>query len=137
MDWYFKVLRQYSDFDGRARRSEYWMFNLFNVIAIGVLMVITAGFYALFESEIIIEIAMGLGVLYGLFIFVPSIAVTVRRLHDVGKSGWFLLIRLIPYIGGIWIFVLTVTDSDHGTNKYGENPKGLGNSNDIDQIGTE
>ena len=56
MDWYFKVLRQYSDFDGRARRSEYWMFNLFNVIAIGVLMVITAGFYALFESEIIIEI---------------------------------------------------------------------------------
>lgn len=119
MNWYLKVLKQYADFSGRARRTEYWMFALFNIFAIIATMILDNLFGTTVGEE-----------LYGLFyfiyvlaIFVPGLAVTVRRLHDVGKSGWMYLIVLIPIIGAIWILVLLVTDSTPGANQYGPNPK--------------
>jgi len=113
MNWYLKVLKQYADFSGRARRKEYWMFQLFDVIFIIVAMIFAikgTGYGPLF-------------VLYVIATRIPALAVTVRRLHDVGKSGWMLLIVLIPFLGWIWLLVLMVTDSQKGTNKWGQNPK--------------
>jgi len=112
-------MKQYADFNGRARRKEYWMFILFNMIFASVALV--------FDN--ILGFAMeGVGygpiyVLYGLGIMIPAIAVGVRRLHDIGKSGWMLLVSLIPLIGGIWLLVLMATDGQPGENKYGANPK--------------
>ncbi len=112
MEWYLKVMKQYADFEGRARRKEYWMFVLFNMIfAFGV------G---------IIDGLMGSMILSGIYmlaIIIPSIAVGVRRLHDVGKSGWMMLVAFIPLIGGIWLLILFVTDGEPGDNLYGANPK--------------
>ena len=119
MNWYLKVLKQYADFSGRARRKEYWMFVLFNMIFAIVAMIL----------DNVLGIAMeeiGYGPLYGLYVLamlIPGLAVAVRRLHDVGKSGWMILISLIPLIGAIWLLVLMVTDSNHGENQYGQNPK--------------
>lgn len=119
MNWYLKVLKQYADFGGRARRTEYWMFILFNFI---FSMVAIALDYALGTGVG----GMGYGIIYALYaliVLIPSLAVAVRRLHDVGKSGWMILISLIPLIGGIWLIVLLVTDSNPGANEYGPNPK--------------
>jgi len=119
MNWYLKVLKQYADFSGRARRKEYWMFVLFNMIFAIVAMIL----------DNVLGIAMegiGYGPLYGLYVLamlIPGLAVAVRRLHDVGKSGWMILIALIPLIGTIWLLVLMVTDSNPGENQYGQNPK--------------
>ncbi len=119
MDWYLKVLKNYAEFSGRARRKEYWMFVLFNLIFYYVLMFID-WIIGTFDPEI------GLGVLGGLYslaVFIPGLAVSVRRLHDIGKSGWMILIVLIPLIGPIWLLVLMVQDSQPGENQYGPNPK--------------
>jgi uncharacterized membrane protein YhaH (DUF805 family) len=121
MDWYLKVLRQYADFDGRARRQEYWMYTLFNILIIGVLYVLM--FMGGADGGAITMIAMGLVAIYSLAVMIPSVAVAVRRLHDVGKSGWMLLIGLVPILGGIWLLVLYCTDSQPGDNEYGPNPK--------------
>jgi len=131
MNWYLKVLKQYADFGGRARRKEYWMFVLFNVIFAIVAM----------GLDNLLGISFGdipygpIYALYGLAVFIPGLAVVVRRLHDIGKSGWWILIGLIPIIGSIWILVLLVTDSESGTNKWGPNPKT--NAEEINQISTE
>lgn len=122
MDWYLKALKQYATFEGRARRKEYWFFALFNfLILVGLsLLDMMFGVY----SE---EVGLGLlSTLYWLVIIVPSIAVGVRRLHDIGKSGWWLLIGVIPLIGAIVLLVFAVLDSQPGANEYGPNPKGLG-----------
>ena len=119
MNWYLAVLKNYAGFSGRARRKEYWMFTLFNIIFAIVAMIL----------DNVLGIAMaeiGYGPLYGLYtlaVFIPGLAVSVRRLHDVGKSGWMILIVLIPIIGAIWLIVLMVTDSNSGENQYGSNPK--------------
>ena len=122
MEWYLKVLKQYADFKGRARRKEYWMFFLFNAILVAILSLIDR-FTGTYNFD------WGYGLLSGIYslaVFIPGIAVAARRLHDVGKSGWMLLIAFIPIIGVIWLLVLFVTDSDPGSNKYGPNPKGVG-----------
>jgi uncharacterized membrane protein YhaH (DUF805 family) len=119
MNWYLKVLKQYADFSGRARRKEYWMFVLFNMIFAIVAMILDNVLGIAIEG-------IGYGPLYGLYILamlIPGLAVAVRRLHDVGKSGWMFFIVLIPLIGAIWLLVLMVTDSQQGTNKWGQNPK--------------
>ncbi len=121
MNWYLKVLKQYADFSGRARRKEYWMFALFNFIFLIVAMILD-NVLGLTAGE------LPYGVFYFLYAFavlIPGLAVAVRRLHDVGKSGWMILIALIPIIGAIWLLVLMVTDSQQGTNKWGQNPKEL------------
>jgi len=113
MNWYMDVLKKYAVFNGRARRKEYWMFFLFNLI---IFLVI--GFVeGLFGSPGII------GVLYSLAILIPGIAVSVRRLHDTGRSGWWLLIGFIPLLGVIVLLVFMVLDSKPGENQYGANPK--------------
>lgn len=115
MNWYLKCWQQYADFNGRARRKEYWMFCLFNFIISFVIGVI-AGLTGMYEL-------IYLSYIYGLAVFIPSLAVCIRRLHDVGKSGWMYLIVLIPIIGVIWLIILFCTDSQYGPNEYGENPK--------------
>lgn len=120
MEWYLKVLRDYAKFDGRARRKEYWMFFLFNVI-----IAFVAG---LLDS--MLGLGMGtfgiLSTLYLLAVFIPGIAVGVRRLHDTGRSGWWLLVALIPVIGVLVLLFFLVQDSEPGPNQYGPNPKAAG-----------
>lgn len=133
MNWYLKVLKQYTDFSGRARRKEYWMFVLFNIIFLIAAMIIDTvlGFSFQVQGQ-----SLGYGyiyVLYSLFVLIPNLAVSVRRLHDVGKSGWFLLIALIPLIGSIWLLILYCTDGESGSNKWGPNPKT--NTDEINEIG--
>lgn len=124
MKWYIKVLQQYADFEGRARRKEFWMFTLINfliVMALQTLLFMVAGMNP--ESTLGVAISGILG-LYGLGVFIPSLAVAVRRLHDTNRSGWWILISLVPIIGAIVLIVFYVQDSQPGTNQYGENPKG-------------
>lgn len=113
MEWYLQVLRKYADFSGRARRKEYWMFVLFNIIIAIPLVIIDM---ALFGHYL-------LYIIYVLIILIPSIAVAVRRLHDIGKSGWFYLISLIPVVGAIILLIWFCKDGEAGTNKWGKNPK--------------
>ena len=119
MNWYLKVLKNYAVFSGRARRKEYWMFVLFNIIFSIVAVILDNILGTAIEG-----IGYGLFyILYCLAVLIPGLAVSVRRLHDIGKSGWFLFIALIPIIGGIWLLVLMCTDGNAGENKYGSNPK--------------
>lgn len=120
MNWYLKVLKQYADFSGRARRKEYWMFVLINILITYGIIFISIGFE-------IPELSI-LNSIYSFAVLVPSIAVGVRRMHDVGKSGWYLLIP-------IYSLILACTDSEAGSNKWGPNPKS--DTEDIDLIGTE
>jgi uncharacterized membrane protein YhaH (DUF805 family) len=123
MKWYIKVLKQYADFNGRARRKEYWMFFLINFI-ISFAIGFVAGFISGINPESsLASAAMILPIAYTLAVLIPSIAVGVRRLHDTNRSGWWLLISLVPVIGAIVLIVFFVQDSDPGTNQYGANPK--------------
>jgi uncharacterized membrane protein YhaH (DUF805 family) len=115
MNWYLTVLKKYATFSGRARRKEYWMFVLFNLIISFVLGIIDG-----IISGGDLEKTGIIGNVYSLALLVPSIAVAVRRMHDVGKSGWFILIP-------IYNFILTVTEGDSGSNEYGNDPKSEGN----------
>lgn len=111
-------------FSGRARRSEFWFLVLFNMIFTVLAMVIDNVLGTTFSFGYGVSSPYGyMYLLYVLAVFIPSLAVTVRRLHDVGKSGWMYFIILIPIIGTIWILVLLFTDSQDGSNKWGENPK--------------
>lgn len=112
MNWYLEVLKKYAVFNGRARRKEYWMFLLFNLIISFII-----GFVEVFVGS-----PGYIGLLYYLAVIIPGIAVTVRRLHDTERSGWWLLIVLVPIIG-IMLLVFMVLDSKSGLNKYGANPK--------------
>ena len=113
MEWYLGVLKKYAVFDGRARRKEYWMFFLFNLIAAVILVAI---------DSVIGTVALLYG-LYMLGILCPAIGVTIRRLHDTGKSGWWIFISLVPVIGGLWFLYLMVIDGTPGDNQYGPSPK--------------
>ena len=119
MDWYLRVLKQYAVFNGRARRKEYWFFVLFNIL-ISIGLAIVDGLTGSFSAE------AGLGLLGGVYtlaVLIPSIAVSVRRLHDTNRSGWWLLIAFIPLIGAIVLLVFMVLDSHPGANRFGPNPK--------------
>lgn len=131
MEWYLKVVRDnYANFEGRARRQEYWMFVLFNLIFIIAIAMVSGFLASIFDAPAF----MGLYIIYVFGIFIPSLAVAVRRLHDTGKSGWFYLVGLIPLIGGIWLLILFVTEGDKGPNQYGPDPKSE-NFEEIDEIG--
>ena len=129
MEWYLKVMKEnYSNFSGRARRKEYWMFTLMFYVVLIVAMLLDNALGLDFKMDIGYgeEISSGYGWIYlltSLIHFIPSIGVLVRRLHDVGKSGWFWLISLIPLIGAIWLLVLFCTEGDADENKYGPSPK--------------
>lgn len=134
MYWYLRVLKKYADFSGRARRKEYWMFFLFNTIFVFIAGILDGTIAVILDATLgtnMIEIGYGLFyVLYVLAIFVPALAVLVRRLHDIGKSGWWFFIFFIPIIGGFWLLFLLITDSQPGENQYGVNPKQKSNFDD-------
>ena len=115
MNWYLGCWKKYAEFSGRARRQEFWMFVLFNILATFV-----AGF---------LEGLLGTGgALYGLYylaVLIPSFAVSVRRLHDTDHSGWWIFINLVPLIGFIIYLVFLCSDSKSGENRFGPNPKGM------------
>lgn len=115
MQWYLKVVQNYKGFDGRARRKEYWMFTLIN----GIIYLLLALLMNVADALSIIFLLYYLGVL------IPSIAVTIRRLHDIGKSGWWILISFIPIVGGIILFIFTLLDSQMESNQFGANPKAV------------
>jgi len=118
MNWYLEALKKYAEFNGRASRQEYWFFILFNILISAFLATID-----FFSGTFNIETGVGLlSGIYSLAVLIPGIAVTVRRLHDTDRSGWWLLIPLIPVIGGIVLFIFMVQDSTSGDNQYGPNP---------------
>lgn len=142
---YIRMFKNYANFKGRSRRSEYWMAFLANYILMMIAgIVFTAVIFDDLESIIYvlrykeefgipvtfsdfssIGIYIIIALAYALIIMIPALSLTVRRLHDTGKSGWCFLLSFIPLIGGIIVFVFTVLDSTPGPNKYGPNPKGI------------
>jgi uncharacterized membrane protein YhaH (DUF805 family) len=121
MDWYVKVLKKFAEFSGRAQRAEYWFFVLFNSI---IALALMGGAMAAGGQESSMGgILMMVYNIYNLAVLVPSLAVSVRRLHDTNRSGWWLLIALIPCVGAIILIVFFVQDSDPGPNRFGPNPK--------------
>jgi uncharacterized membrane protein YhaH (DUF805 family) len=121
MNWFLVVLKKYATFSGRAQRAEYWYFLLFSTLIVIALSVID-GMTGSYNED------TGWGLLSGLYslaVLLPSIAVGARRLHDTSRTGWWLLIGLIPVIGTIVLIVFFVLDSTPGDNAYGPNPKGI------------
>lgn len=135
IDWYKKVVfENYANFSGRARRSEYWYFALCNVIISLVFYVplLLSGGLQNEEPNALFWLFYGLFMLYSIAILIPSLAVAVRRLHDVGKSGWFYLVGLIPLVGPILLLVWFFTEGEGHTNKWGADPKDIfGNIHEI------
>jgi uncharacterized membrane protein YhaH (DUF805 family) len=115
MDWMLMPLRRYADFNGRSQRKEYWMFVLGYFLAMIVVGVVYAISHLL-GGIIFCVLALGL--------FVPAIAVMIRRFHDQDKSGWFVLLHLIPYVGGIIVLVFMCIEGTRGPNRFGPDPKG-------------
>ncbi|HEX6195588.1 MAG TPA: DUF805 domain-containing protein [Jiangellaceae bacterium] len=114
MEWYLTVLKKYVIFEGRARRQEFWMFTLVNIIILAALAILMQAVGNIFTV---------LYVLYALAVFLPSLAVTVRRLHDTGRSGFWVFISLIPLVGSIILIVFLAIAGDQGDNAYGPDPK--------------
>jgi uncharacterized membrane protein YhaH (DUF805 family) len=147
MKWYLAVLKKYAVFSGRARREEYWMFQLVNILLLSIygfmIAIVTSVVqHSATAAALLTEAAadaedfgldvaalLGLELLIPIFfycvaIFIPLIAVSVRRLHDTGRSGWWYLINFIPGLGSLIFFIFTVFDSQPSENQYGPNPKG-------------
>ena len=168
MGYMFAPLKRYADFSGRSRRTEYWLWWLFNFIVSAVFVTIIAvafvgsmtdlsnraasGEFANYvptdgssgyvelngekyavPPELVAQAIMGsLGIpfailcIWGLATLIPNLAVLVRRMHDQGKSGWWVFIAFVPIIGGIWLLILLLTDGTPGPNQWGPDPKGRG-----------
>lgn len=114
MNYYIGAFKNYVNFKGRARRKEYWMFVLFNFIVALILGIIDG----LLQINI-------LSTIYSLAVLIPSLALCFRRLHDIGKSGAWILLAFIPLVGEIVLIVFFCMDSQAGENQYGPNPKGV------------
>ena len=122
MNYFIDCLtKKYACFSGRARRQEYWLFALFNIIA-GIIIGVIAG---VLVSVTNVTAFAYLGSIYNLAVLIPGLAVLFRRLHDTGRSGWWWLIAFIPLFGWIVLIVFCCLDSQPGDNQYGPNPKGL------------
>ncbi len=113
MNWFLKAVKQYADFKGRAQRAEYWFFILFYF-----LIAIALGFVDAFLTGGV------LGLLFALGMLLPSLAVLARRLHDIDRSAWWILIGFVPAIGVIVLIVFACMDGTPGDNRFGPNPKG-------------
>jgi uncharacterized membrane protein YhaH (DUF805 family) len=123
MSWYLLAWQRATDFSGRSRRTEYWMFQLFNVLVALAVGLLAFGCGALVsEKDGINFLAMCMG-MFGLVSFIPALSITIRRLHDIGKSGWWYFIAFVPLIGGLILLIFTLLDSDPDRNEYGPNPK--------------
>lgn len=135
MQWMLLPYRRYFEFSGRSRRMEYWMFTLFGILvnaAITVVLGRTAytsmGSFVWFDTRLnaVGDVVSGL---FALFSLIPSLAVMVRRLHDVDRSGWWLLLVFLPILGWFALFIFTCLDGTRGPNRFGLDPK---NPNDVD-----
>jgi uncharacterized membrane protein YhaH (DUF805 family) len=119
VSWYLEALKKYAEFSGRSRRMEYWYFVLFNLIVFIILELIDALLGTF-------NVVQGVGLLsgiYGLAVLIPTLAVTVRRLHDIDRTGWWIFINLIPLIGSIVLLVFALTPGTPGSNRFGPDPK--------------
>ena len=119
MYWYLEVLKKYAVFSGRARRREYWFFFLFNAL-------ISLALASIDNSMGMLDASVGLGVLGGLYtlaVMLPSVTVGVRRLHDTGRSGWWILMSLVPIVGAIVLVIFLATSGQEGDNQFGPDPK--------------
>ena len=121
MNWYIEVLRKYAVFSGRARRKEYWYFVLFNAI-FGVALSLIDLILILWSETVGIGL---LNIIYSLAVLIPFMAVSVRRLHDTGRTGWWMLMSLIPIIGWLVLLVFNVQGGDPDANRFGPNPKSV------------
>ncbi|MEM8694423.1 MAG: DUF805 domain-containing protein [Pseudomonadota bacterium] len=130
MEYMLMPLRRYADFSGRSRRTEYWMFVLFYILLFIGLGIVGAIFDTVLGTSgpdsPIGMFTLGLISIAGLALIIPSLAVQVRRFHDQDKSGWFILLGLIPYVGGLIVLVFMCLDGTPGPNRFGEDPKGRG-----------
>jgi len=121
LNWYLDVLKKYVVLEGRAQRQEYWYFILFNLLVTAALMGVDMLIGQFNELT-------GLGLLSGIYtmlVMLPGFSVTVRRLHDTGRSGWWALVGIVPLLGGLVLLVFMVLDSEPGSNRFGPNPKGM------------
>ena len=119
MNWYITAVKKYATFSGRSRRKEYWYFFLFNLL-ISLFLTFVDGLTGSLDPD------TGYGLLSGIYtlaLLIPGIAVGVRRLHDTDRSGWWLLIVLIPIIGVLVLLYFTVSKGNSGSNRYGSDPK--------------
>lgn len=119
MSWYLEALKKYAVFSGRSRRMEFWYFVLFNLVVYIVLSLID-GLLGTFN------IVQGVGLLSGIYslaVLIPTLALWVRRLHDIDRTGWWVLINLIPLVGTIVLLVFALTPGTPGSNQYGPDPK--------------
>jgi uncharacterized membrane protein YhaH (DUF805 family) len=114
-NYYVEVLRKYAVFEGRAGRPEYWWFFLANIIVYGVLAILASAAGTFFSVLL---------VLYALGVFLPSLGVTIRRLHDTDRSGWWILVGIVPLVGAIVLIVFYASEGTRGPNKYGAAPAG-------------
>lgn len=127
MEWILMPLKRYADFSGRSRRKEYWMFALLQLIIViglgGVVAAVAASMGAQDTSSALMTSVLFLILIVMLALIVPSIAVTVRRFHDQNKSGWFYLLALIPYAGGLILLIFMLFEGTRGSNRFGPDPK--------------
>ncbi|MFF3375920.1 DUF805 domain-containing protein [Streptomyces sp. NPDC002680] len=114
MNYFLDVLKKYAVFSGRARRKEYWMFVLFASIVYIALLAIGFAIHAVW-----------IGFVFYVAILLPALGVAVRRLHDTGRTGWWLLFGFVPLVGSITLLVFACLEGDQGDNKYGPNPKAV------------
>lgn len=133
MEWFIKCLKNYANFSGRARRKEYWMFILFYMLLYIPFYVISM--YATSQNMATLNlIVSGLMVIISLGLCIPSLAVVVRRLHDINKSGWYYFMGLIPLVGGFILLYYLLKEGDKGENLYGPDPKALENGLDSNEL---
>ncbi len=139
MEWMLMPLKRYADFNGRSRRKEYWMFFLFQMIVVFGIVII-GGILGAFSPDASGEMSFGGSLMAGLFgiyalaMFIPTIAVQVRRLHDTERSGWWVLLGIVPivnYIGFIVLLVFYCLDGTKGKNRFGDDPKMSDNVGDV------
>ncbi len=132
MEIFLDVIKnKYAQFDGRARRKEYWYFVLFYYL-IAILLYIPMLLGIFLKSEALIWLGTAIIFVYALGLIIPTLAVFVRRMHDIDKSGWFIFLSLVPLIGAIILLVFLFTEGTQGPNKYGADPKG---TNELEFLG--
>jgi uncharacterized membrane protein YhaH (DUF805 family) len=124
MGWYMLAWKKWFQVSGRASRREYWTFVLVNLVVIVCVAVATMALFAFADSDLdsrVLAIRVSAG-LCAVIIFITTLTCQIRRLHDIGKSGWWILINFVPYVGGFVLLIFTLLDSNPGPNEYGENP---------------
>jgi uncharacterized membrane protein YhaH (DUF805 family) len=130
VEWYKMAFTKYADFETRSTRNEFWWFFLMNLIIIFGVNIIAGILAGIIDAPVILMVASILIVIYALAIFIPNLAVSVRRLHDTNRSGWNILLGLIPFIGSIVLLVFYAQESHPSPNKWGPVPGAKGNLED-------